>query len=74
MEKELCRTICCGLISFQGVRKLQSFEFNLNDVNVIPVNAENISPLIFLHIFIDFMEKESSTNFYGVFDHFSQMC
>ena len=29
---------------------------------------------VFLHIFVKFMEKELSTKFYGVFNHFLQTC
>ena len=33
---------------------------------------ENISPLLSLYIFVDFMKKEPTTKFYGVFDQFSR--
>ena len=42
---------------------LQSFEFDVSDV--IPANVQNISPLLFLHTFVDFMENEPSKNFCG---------
>ena len=46
------------------------FESGMNDI--IPVNVQNIShPWFSLHVFINFMEKELFTPFYGRFDQFS---
>ena len=50
------------------VIKLASFAFNVS--NVILVNAQNISPLVFFAFFLSFMEKKSPIRFYGVFDQF----
>ena len=55
------------LTIFHEVMKVRSFEFDVSDV--IPTNVYNISSMI-LHIFVDLMEKEPSTNFHGVFDYF----
>ena len=38
------------------VTKLQSFESGMSDV--ITTNVKNISPLSFLHIFVNFVQKE----------------
>ena len=35
-----------------------------------PVN--NILPVVFCHIFVNFMKKETSTKSYVIFDHFSR--
>lgn len=45
----------------------QIFEFDVGDAR--PTNVHKISSLIFLHIYFNFMEKGSSSNFRGVFDH-----
>ena len=64
MEKEPCGV----LVSFYEVMKLRSFEFDIYDV--IPANIQNFSPWFSLHIFVNFMEREPSTRFNGVFEHF----
>ena len=47
--------------------KLQIFVFCVSDA--IAANVQNISPLVYLHILFNFMIKELSTKFYGVFNH-----
>ena len=47
---------------------MQSFEFDLSDI--IPLNVQSISTWLSLHIFVKFLEIETSTKFYDVFDHF----
>ena len=69
MEKEPCAKFCGVLISLNKVMKLQSFEFDTSDV--IRANIQNISPQAFFHIFVNVMENELYTKFYGVFDQFA---
>ena len=45
MDKGPCAKFCGVLIRFQKIIKLQRFEFNVSDV--IPTNAQIISPLVF---------------------------
>ena len=47
--------------------KLQIFVFRVSDA--IAANVQNISALVYLHILFNFMIKELSTKFYGVFNH-----
>ena len=60
MEKEPWK-FCGALIIFHEVMKLQSFKFGVSEV--IPAIVHNISPL-------SFVEKESFTEFYSVFNFF----
>ena len=70
MEKELCAKFCGASISSYEVVKLQSFESGVSEV--ITANVKNISPLLFLHVFDNFMKKVVFTEFHGRFDHFSR--
>ena len=59
-----------NFVVFRSVlKKLQCFESGASDV--IPTHLQNILAMVFLHIFVNFMEKELSTKFCGCFDHFS---
>ena len=69
MEKNLVQSFCGALISSHEVIKLQSFESGASDV--IPANVQIFHPWFSLHIFLNFMEKELFTQFYGCFDRFS---
>ena len=60
MEEKSCTKFRGGLIGAHEFMKLQGFNF-----------AENEIPVCSLHVFVSFMEKESFTQFYGSFDHFS---
>ena len=59
-------------IIFQEVTKLKGFEFDITDI--IGTNAYNILPgfflCFFLYIFVNLMEKGSSTKFSVPFDYF----
>ena len=71
MEKEeSCTKFCAILVGFHEAIKLQSFEFSESDV--IPVNVQNISPLVFFAFFVSVVEKNFLIKFHGVFDNFSQ--
>ena len=59
-----------SFVVFWSVFTSQNFELRVSDV--IPKNVENISPLVFFTHFLDVLEKEPSTNFYGVFEQFSR--
>ena len=59
-RKNLLRFVAFSLF-FYEVLKLQSFEFDVSDI--ILTNAEIISPLYFLHILVNFMEKDPLTMF-----------
>ena len=59
-----------GVDRFHEVIKLQNFEFSVGEV--IPTNAENISPLVFFEFFISFMEEKPPIKLCGALDHFSQ--
>ena len=67
MENKPCTKFCGVLINIHEVMELQNFEFGVNDV--IHANEQNI-PLVFLHIFVDFMETERFTQFFDVFEYF----
>ena len=68
MENKPCTKFCGVLISIHEVMELQNFEFDVNDV--IHANERNIPLLLFLHIFVDFMETERFTQFFDVFEYF----
>ena len=74
MEEGRSTNFCSFLVRFYDVIKLQSFEFSVSEV--IPTNAQNISPLVFfvffVSFFVRFLEKKPPIKFYGVFDHFSR--
>ena len=61
MEKELCTKFCGVFISSHEVLKLQSFESSVCDV--IPANVQNNSSVVFFAYFVDFVEKETFTQF-----------
>ena len=56
-------------INIHEVTKLDSFDVN----DVIHTNAQNILSLFSLHNFVNFMKKESSTEFLGDFDNFHEL-
>ena len=69
MEKDLlCTNFCGALISPHEVMKLQSFEFGVSEAH--PQIYKTFHSWCSLHVFIDFMEKEPFTQFYGCLDHF----
>ena len=74
MEEGPSTNFCSFLVRFYDVIKLQSFEFSVSEV--IPTNAQNISPLVFfvffVSFFVRFLEKKPPIKFYGVFEHFSR--
>ena len=58
------------LISFHEVMKLQSVKVNISDV--YPQMCKTFHLWFLLLVFVNFMEKEPSTEFCGVFYHFSR--
>ena len=70
MEKEPYTNFCGAFVSFKEVMNLQSFEFDAS--HIIPVNAQNITLLVFFSNFflvlqrINFLQR-----FNGIFDHFA---
>ena len=72
VEKRPSKNFCGIFIIFHNVMKWQIFQFEVSDA--IPANIHNISPLVSLHVFVNFIEKEPSIKFYGIFDHFSWSC
>ena len=59
MVKEPCTKYRGVLISSHEARKLQSFQSGISDT--ITANVQNISLMVFLHIFVSFIEKELFT-------------
>ena len=45
--------------------KSRTFEFDISDI--ITANVKSLSPLFFLHVFVNFMEKESFMVFLTIF-------
>ena len=65
MEKEPCTKFCGVLISSHEVMKLQSFEFGASDV--ITVNLQNISALVFFAPVVKILWKKKLHSFMVVF-------
>ena len=70
IEKKPCTNFCGVLIRFHEVKELQSLEFSVSDV--IPANAQNISPPGFFVFFVSFMKQKPCIKLYDVFNHFSR--
>ena len=71
MVKESCTKFSGVLVSLHEAIELQSFQLHVSDV--IPLNAQKISPPVFFaYIIFTFMEIKPPITFYGVFDHFSR--
>ena len=68
MEKEPCTKFCGVLICSHKVIKLKI----LNPAREMPYARmyKTFHPRFYLHIYVNFMEKEPFTQFYGRFNHF----
>ena len=56
-RNDLLESFVAFLITFQEIMKLQSFKFDVSDV----------TPVFYSHAFVNFMKRELSIEFFGVF-------
>lgn len=69
MGKETCTKFSDILISFHQVMRSHGFEVSVSDVKLTMCEYFTLG---FLCLFNQFLEKETSTKFYGVFNHILQ--